>query len=147
VDQQRPGRRRGQQPQQNRTQQAEDPRIAGVRVHGEMPDAEQRNHRGKVGIAERLGKTQPNKLRRVRTTERNRRRLRIERRAQPARRELAGRGPQLPRQPMLLQRIGSRRRLRREGGSGSVGGGLGLPVQGSGLIDPHRRIRHRLTSP
>ncbi|GLY97069.1 hypothetical protein [Actinoplanes sp. NBRC 103695] len=111
-----------------------------------MSRPEQRHNGGEGGIVQRLGDTDPNELRQPSTTERRDGRPCFKGSAQPSRCKLSGRSPQLFGQGMLLPRIARSRRLpikrTRRGGDDS----LGLPMQGSGLIDPRTRFRHRLTS-
>jgi hypothetical protein len=74
-----------------------------------MPGAEQRNDGRKPRVIQRLRHSQPHELRRVGSTQRRGRSLRIQGRTQPPRRQQTRGGPQLLGQAVLLDRIGGRR--------------------------------------
>ena len=144
--QQRTGGRGGQQPEQHAADQAEHPGVTGVRVDRQVPGAEQRDDGRESGIVEGLGHPDADELRRIRSTQWGGGGLRVQRRAEPAGGEQARGGPQLLSQMVLLERIGGSRAERVERRGGRIDDCFSLPVQGSGLIDPGRRLCHRLTS-
>ena len=114
-----------------------DPGVAGVRVDGQVAGAEQRDDRRETGVVQRLRDAEPDELRRVRA-----RRAAWSATARRAARR-ASRAPARSRRPATPRRGGAARSGSAAAGAGDssagrgrLDGGLRLPVQGSGLIDP-----------